>query len=99
MMKHPQTWLEAYDRAKEAKIVINSQLKKNVFNMFPNTPMETTPNPSSSYPVCIHKLSPEEMEKHQFLHLFYNCDERYFKGKKCKEHKLFRMDVYSHKYS
>jgi hypothetical protein len=38
------------------------------------------------------------MVKHQCLHLFYNCDEKYFKGHKCKEHKLFQMDVSPHDY-
>jgi hypothetical protein len=39
------------------------------------------------------------MEECQHLHLFYNCDEQYFKGHKCKEHKLFQMDVSPHDYS
>jgi hypothetical protein len=33
------------------------------------------------------------MVKHQRLQLFYNCDEKIFKGHKCKEQKLFHMDV------
>ena len=27
--------------------------------------------------------------------LFYNCDEKYIKGHRCREHKLFHMDVSS----
>jgi putative heme degradation protein len=29
------------------------------------------------------------MDKHQLKGLFYNCDEKYFLGNKCKEQKLF----------
>jgi hypothetical protein len=32
------------------------------------------------------------MVEHQLKGLFYNCDEKYFPGYKCKEHKLF-MDI------
>jgi hypothetical protein len=42
MMQHPQTWLEACDRAKEVEIVINAQIKRHLFNTHPNPPMETT---------------------------------------------------------
>jgi hypothetical protein len=78
MMQHPQTWLEACDRAKEVEIVINAQTKRPLFTTHPNPPMETTPNSSNSQLVCIHKLSPKEMEECQCLHLCYNCDEVIF---------------------
>jgi hypothetical protein len=38
------------------------------------------------------------MEECQHLCLFYNCDEQYFKGHKCKEYKLFQMDVSPHNF-
>jgi hypothetical protein len=30
-----------------------------------------------------------EMVEHQLKGLCYNCDDKYFPGHKCKEHKLF----------
>jgi hypothetical protein len=29
------------------------------------------------------------MDEHQLKGIFYNCDEKYFLGHKCKEQKLF----------
>jgi uncharacterized membrane protein len=37
----------------------------------------------------VKKLTQVEMVEHQLNGLFYNCDEKYFPGNKCKEHKLF----------
>jgi hypothetical protein len=41
----------------------------------------------------IHKLTREEINEHQLKGLCYDCDEKYFPGHKCKEHKIF-MVVY-----
>jgi hypothetical protein len=43
MMQCPQKWLEACDRAKEAKIAINAKIKRHVFTTCPNPPPSTTP--------------------------------------------------------
>jgi hypothetical protein len=75
MMQCPKTWLEDCERDKEVEMVINAQTKIPLFTT-PTSPLiETTPIPSNSYPMRIHKLSQEEMEESQCLHLFYNCDE------------------------
>jgi hypothetical protein len=42
MMQHPQTWLEACDRAKEVEIVINAQTKRPLFTTHP-TPLWKLP--------------------------------------------------------
>ena len=41
----------------------------------------------------VQKLSPLEMVDHKKHGLFYNYDERYSLGHKCKEQKLFHKDV------
>jgi hypothetical protein len=84
-MKHTKTWLEYYKRDKEFDMVINSQTKRPLFTTHTAPSMATTPIPSNSQLMRIHKLSQEHIEERQCLHLFYNHDEGYFKGHKCKE--------------
>jgi hypothetical protein len=84
-MTHPQTWLEATQHAKEAQQVVLSQHHKPSFPLHPH-PSTPPPHPT---PLKIQKLTWEEMVEHQLKGLCYNCDEKYFLGHKCKEHKLF----------
>jgi hypothetical protein len=48
MMQHLDTWLEACERDKEVKMVINSQTKIPSFTTHIGPPMETTPSTSTS---------------------------------------------------
>jgi hypothetical protein len=84
-MAHPQTWLEATTRAKEAQQVVFSQNKKP---SFVPRPRPTNPNPLVT-PLKVQKLTRDEMVERQLKGLCYNCDEKYFSGHKCKEQKLF----------
>jgi hypothetical protein len=85
LMAHPQTWLEATKCIKEAQQVIFSQNKKPSFIPHPQPP---NPTPLAT-PLKVQKLTQAEMVEHQLKGLFYNCDEKYFPGHKCKEKKLF----------
>jgi hypothetical protein len=80
-MAHPQTWLEETKHAKEAQQVIFSQNKKPTFIPHPRPP---NPSPPTT-PLKVQKLTWEEMVECQLKGLFYNCDEKYFPGHKCKE--------------
>jgi hypothetical protein len=55
-------------------------------------PQPTNPSPHAT-PLKIQKLTQEEMVEHQLKGLFYNCDDKYFPGHKCKEHNIF-MAIY-----
>jgi hypothetical protein len=88
-MAHPQTWLDATTCAKEAQQVVFYQTKKPSF--FPR-PRPTNPNPLDT-PLKVQKLSRDEIVECQLKGIFYNCDEKYFLGHKCKEKKLF-MAIY-----
>jgi hypothetical protein len=85
LMAHPPTSLEATQHAKEAQQVFFSQNKK--------TPFVPLPRPVNPYtpvtPLKVQKLTRAEMVECQLKGLFYNCDEKYFLGHKCKEQKLF----------
>jgi hypothetical protein len=85
IMAHPQTWLEATKCAKEAQQVILAQSRKPTFVPHPKP---NTPAPQAT-PLKVHKLTWEEMVECQLKGLFYNCDDKYFPGHKCKEQKLF----------
>lgn len=58
---------------------------------------KSKPMPSSnpSPPLKIQRLSPEEVANQQCKGFFYNCDEKYVKGRRFHEQKLFHMDVSS----
>jgi hypothetical protein len=88
-MTHPKTWLEATQCAKESQQVFFSQHQKP---SFPLRPLPPTPSPHPT-PLKIQKLTWVEMVECQHKGIFYNCDEKYFSGHKCKEHKLF-MAIY-----
>jgi hypothetical protein len=45
MMQCPQTWFEACDKFREAKIVINAQFKRHLFNTHPNPRWKLLPTP------------------------------------------------------
>jgi hypothetical protein len=93
LMAHPQSWVEATKRAKEAQQVVSSQTRKPSFIPCPKP---ITPTPPFS-PLKIQKLSQEEMVERQLKGLCYNCDDKYFPGHKCKEQNLFMAlseDVY-----
>jgi hypothetical protein len=84
-MAHPQTWLEATNKAKEAQCIVFSQNKKPSFIPFHKTTNHNPPTTSLN----IHKLTHDKMVKRQLNGLCYNCDDKYFPGKKCKEQKIF----------
>jgi len=79
-MSFPQTWLEVTKCAKEAQHVIFSQRKKSTFIPHPKTP---TPFPKATL-LKVQKLTWEEMDEIQLKDIFYNCDDKYFPGHKCK---------------
>jgi hypothetical protein len=83
-MAHPQTWLEATQRAKEAQQIVSSQTHKPFFPPFPK-PIIFSP------PLNIHKLTRAKMVEHQLKDICYNCDEKYFSEHKCKEQNIFMV--------
>jgi hypothetical protein len=84
-MDHPQIWVEATKRSKEAQQVVSSQNRKPSFIPY-TKPVNPTP---PSTPLKIQKLTRAEMVEHQLKGLCYNCDDKYFPGHKCKEQNLF----------
>jgi hypothetical protein len=84
-MDHPQSWVEATKRDKEAQQVVSSQTRKPSF--IPH-PKPITPTPPSA-PLKIQKLTWEEMVERQLKGLCYNCDDKYFPEHKCKEQNIF----------
>jgi hypothetical protein len=85
LMARPQSWVEATKRAKELQQVVSSQNRKPSF--IPHTkPVNPTP---PSTPLKIQNLTRAEMVEHQLQGLFYNCDDKYFLGQKCKEQNIF----------
>jgi hypothetical protein len=84
-MARPRIWVEATKRDKEEQHVVSSQNQKPSF--IPRTKLV---NPTSPYtPLKIQKLTRDEMVECQLKGLFYNCDDKYFMGHKCKEQNLF----------
>jgi hypothetical protein len=84
LMAHPKTWLEATQRRKEAQQIVSFETRKPSFPPHPNfTPPAT--------PLKIQKLTRDEMVEHQLKGLCYNCDEKYFPGRKCKEQNIFMV--------
>jgi hypothetical protein len=84
-MDLPQSWVEATKITKKEQKVVSSQTQKPSFIPCPK---QITPTPPST-PLKIQKLTQEEMVECQLKGLCYNCDEKYFPGHKCKEHKIF----------
>jgi hypothetical protein len=84
-MARPQSWVEATKRDKESQQVVSSQKQKPSF--IPRTKPVNPTTPST--PLKIQKLTRDEMVEHQLKGLFYNCDDKYFLGPKCKEQKIF----------
>jgi hypothetical protein len=82
----PYHLAQSHSQAREAQQVVTTQIKKK----HPLFPIPHPTNPSlPSPPLKIHKLTRDEMVKHQLKGLCYNCDDKYFPGHKCKENKLF----------
>lgn len=77
IMQHPTTCLEAWDRAREVKMVINTQTKRPSFPTHTMSPMAPTPNTSNMQLLQIQKSLPKAMVKHQYLNICHNYDERY----------------------
>ena len=48
---------------------------------------------NQAQPFKIQHLSPGEMANHERKGLCYKCDEKYVKGHRCREQKLFQKDV------
>jgi hypothetical protein len=84
-MARSHSWVEATKRDKEAQQVVSSQNQKPSFIPRPKPVNPTTP----SAPLKIQKLTRDEMDECQLKGLFYNCDDKYFPGHKCKEQNLF----------
>jgi hypothetical protein len=84
-MARPQSWVEDTKRDKEEKHVVSSQRTKPSF--IPCTKI-VNPTPPST-PLKIQKLTRVKMDECQLKGLFYNCDEKYFLGHKCKEQNIF----------
>jgi hypothetical protein len=84
-MAHPQSWVEATKRDKEAQQIISSQNRKPSFIPHPKLVNPTTP----FAPLKIQKLTRVEMAERQLKGLCYNCDDKSFPSHKCKEQKLF----------
>jgi hypothetical protein len=85
LMDQPTTWVEATIKAKEAQQIVSSQNRKPSFILCPKPVNPTTP----SAQLKIQKLTRAEMVERQLKGLYYNCDEKYFVGHKCKEQKFF----------
>jgi hypothetical protein len=88
LMDLPTTWVEATKKAKEAQQIVSFQNRKLSFIPRPKLVNPTTP----SAPLKIQKLTRAEMVECQLKGLYYNCDDKYFPGHKCKEQNLF-MDI------
>jgi hypothetical protein len=74
-------------------MVINAQTKKPTFIPHTHPPQGNSPSTTPTHPLKVQRLSPMEMEDHQRCGLYYNCDEKYALGHRCKEHKLFQIDM------
>jgi hypothetical protein len=85
LMARPMTWVEATKKIKESQQIVSSQNRKPSFISCPKPLNTTTP----SAPLKIQKLTRAEMVECQLKGLYYNCDEKYFPGHKCKEQNLF----------
>jgi hypothetical protein len=88
LMARPLSWVEATKRDKEAQQVVSSQNRKPSFIPHPKPVNPTTP----STPLKIQKLTRDEMVGHQLKGLYYNCDDKYFPGHKCKDQNIC-MDI------
>jgi hypothetical protein len=80
----PRLGWKLLKHAKEAQQIVSAQ---NIKPSFIPHPRPTNPTPPAT-PLKIHKLTREEMVEFQLKGLFYNCDDKYFLGHKCKE-KIF----------
>jgi hypothetical protein len=76
--------VDATKRAKEEQQVVSSQNQKPYF--IPRTKAVTATPPFT--PLKIQKLIRDEMVEHQVKGLYYNCDEKYFRGHKFKEQNI-----------
>jgi hypothetical protein len=84
-MARPENWVEATKRDKESQQLVYSQNYKPSFIPLPKLVNPTTP----SAPLKIQKLTRAEMAERQLKGLYYNCDDKYFPGHKCKQKNLF----------
>jgi hypothetical protein len=84
-MEHPQTWLESTQLAKESQQIVSSQTHKT---SSPPRPKPTHFSPPAT-PLKIQKLIRDGMVECKLKSLFYNCDDKYFPTKKCKEQNIF----------
>jgi hypothetical protein len=77
--------VEATKRDNEEQQVVSSQTRKPSF--IPS-PKPSNPTPPST-PLKIKKLTSGRNVEFQLKGFYYNCDEKYFSGHKCKEHNIF----------
>jgi hypothetical protein len=85
LIARPGTWVEATKKDKEEQQIVSSQNHKPSFIPLPKPVNPTTP----SAPLKIQKLTKAEMAERQLKGLYYNCDDKYFPGHKCKEQNIF----------
>jgi hypothetical protein len=90
LMALPSSWVEATKKAKESQQVVSSQNRKPSFIPCPKPINPTTPSTS----LKIQNLTKAEMVERQLKGLFYNCDDKYLSGHKCKEQNLFMAISY-----
>jgi hypothetical protein len=78
----------------EVDTVINEQTKKTN-DFIPHTHLSRVNSPSTTptHPLKVQIFSLEEMVDHQRHGLCYNCDEKYAPSHRCKEYKLFQIDM------
>jgi hypothetical protein len=84
-MDRPPNWFGATQCAKEAQQVF---FPRTIKPPFVPLPRPTNLNPPVT-PLKVQKLTRVEMAECQLKVVFYNHDEKYFLGHKCKEQKLF----------
>jgi len=87
LMVHPRTWLEYTQRAKESQHIVSSQTHKPSFS----PRLKPTNFFSLAPPLKILKLTTAKMDECQLKGIFYNHDDEYFIGYKCKEKNIYMV--------
>jgi hypothetical protein len=85
-------------RALEEDMVINAQ-KKPAFILHTCSPQCNSPRKTPTHPLKVQQFSLVEMEDYRRCGVCYSCDEKYALGHRCKEHKLFQIDMNNQAYT
>ena len=86
---HPPNWFEAFQRALEAKVIINTQNPCYTFT----TKRKWVPFGNRVNPLKKQRLSLEEMKDRKHKGLCNNCYEKNVEDHYCRKQKLFHIDV------